>query len=429
MTYPNILNRFFGSEVDTANDQSDATPPRPRRQRSWTVGTVRGDQTGPSEGAKEYKTADVKELDDLRAKLSRTDSHLSQLQEQHSNLLQSYHTVANENRSLRTFTSQTVRDLESAHEEKNSLEQELQACKDDLFQMNPSSDVPDSAIAHGYDDLYEHISGWVEAEISRSERSLRRTQPGLLPDMFHHSGMPTVKKLLSSHPTSGGEYFVRYVVQMMLQNVVLSKEILLSGLDESHSMLLRLIAQSMAKAMPPRAPESIKTWRSDTLSALSVTMDLQKSRQKVTRNAGINILLEVAKFLMTIERSEASLQVLLDKVIQPAVELAVKIQISSATYDFRPKMDAVPLLDNCIFSQKHLSSMKLVDIATGKTLKADSPVQANEKGEIGTRVMMLAPALYRCDPGKDPLLLVKPTFVVQLYKPLGRRQAATGHSR
>ena len=157
--------------------------------------------------------------------------------------------------------------------------------------------------------------------------------------------------------------------------------------------------------------------------------DLQKTRQRVTRTSATSIFREVAKFLALTEKGEAGLQRLLDEVVQPAVELAVKIQMSSATYDFRPKMDAVPLLDNCIFSQKHLLSMKLVDIATGKTLKADSPVQANEKGEIGTRVMMLAPALYRCDPGKDPLLLVKPTFVVQLYKPLGRRQAATGHSR
>ncbi|KAL9007662.1 MAG: hypothetical protein Q9173_007119 [Seirophora scorigena] len=429
MTSSSIWKRVFGSETDTSYNQSDATPPRPRRQQSWMIGTIQGHQIGPSEEAKVLQTVEAKELEELRAKEKQTASHLSQLQQQHSSLVQSYHEMVNENHNLRTFTTQAIQDLESARGERNSLEQALQACKDDLFRMNPSSNIPDSEIAQGYDNLYEHISGWMEAEISRSERSLRKTQPDLLPDLFHHGGMPQAKKLLSSHPNSGGEYFIRCIVEMMLQKFVLSKDILLVGLDERSSMLLRDIEQNMAKATPPRDPESIKTWRSDTLSALSVTKDVQKNRRRVTRKAAIDILVEVAKFLVTIEKSEASARTLLDKVVQPAVQLADKIQISSATYDFRPKMDELQLLDDCIFSQEHLSSYKLVDVATGKTLRADSPVQANEKGQIGTPVMMLAPALYRCDPGKDPLLLVKAVFVVQLYKPLGRRQAAAGHSK
>lgn len=266
MTSPSIWKRVFGSETDNSNIQSDAIPPRPHRQQSWITGTIQGHQTGPSEEAKVLKTVEAKELEELRAKEKQTASHLSQLQQQHSNLLQSHHEVVNENHNLRTFTTQAIRDLESARGERNSLEQALQACKDDLFRMNPSSNIPDSEITQGYDNLYEHISGWMEAEISRSERSLRKTQPGLLPDLFHHGGMPQAKKLLLLYPNSGGEYFIRCIVEMMLQKFVLSKDILLVGLDERTSTLLRGIEQSMANAKPPRGTLAFSKHRSAFLT-------------------------------------------------------------------------------------------------------------------------------------------------------------------
>lgn len=138
---------------------------------------------------------------------------------------------------------------------------------------------------------------------------------------------------------------------------------------------------------------------------------------------------EVVKYLPIIKKDRERLQELFDKVIDPAVKLATTIRTSPTTYKFTPKIEKFFPFDNCIFTQQQLSDFKLVDIATGKTLKPDSPIQPNEQGQIGTEIMVLAPALYRCDPGSSALLLVKEVVLVQLFSPLGRRRAATGPSR
>lgn len=66
---------------------------------------------------------------------------------------------------------------------------------------------------------------------------------------------------------------------------------------------------------------------------------------------------------------------------------------------------------------------------TGKTLKVDSPVQQGERGELGRGILLLAPALYRHNPGQASIQLVKEIAVVKLHKPLGRRRAATSSHR
>ncbi|KAL8748102.1 MAG: hypothetical protein Q9184_007510 [Pyrenodesmia sp. 2 TL-2023] len=422
-----ILGRLFGSDaMDYSDDHSGASPSRRRQQTSGETDVVPRRWTDPHEENKEHKTFDAKELEELRSTYNITASQLAQVQREHKDLIQSYHGVISENHSLKNFASHAVRDLESLREWNNSLEQELQACKDDLFKLQPRNTVPDSDVGQAYDELHEHISSWMEGEISRIERVCWKSNNSALPKFFHHGGKALFKKLLVSYPASGGEYLVRYRIGMILQKTILDKGILLLGLDDATCTLLKRIERKMSEAKPSRDPESIHSWRSDTLSALSTTTDLQKSRQKAARNAGVNILEDVSQFFVIIDRTEASLRTLLDKVVEPAMKLANKIQISPATYEFLPKVEEIPPLDGFVLSVDHLSKWKLIDVTTGKTLKVDSPVEANDQGQIGTRVMVLAPALYRRDPGKDPLLLVKPIILVQLYKPMGRRRAATG---
>ena len=128
-------------------------------------------------------------------------------------------------------------------------------------------------------------------------------------------------------------------------------------------------------------------------------------------------------------KEEECLQSFLEKVIQPAVKLANMTQTLPSKYKFFLRLAERDCLKRPILKLRHLSEGKLIDISTGKLLDVDSLVQANEAGEIGEEVMVLVPALYRCEPGQDPLRLVKVTVLVELYSPLGRRPAVIRPSK
>ena len=58
------------------------------------------------------------------------------------------------------------------------LEKELQACKDDLFRLQPVSQVPDSTIVQRLEYLNVQICDWIASEASRSMDEWQREHPG-----------------------------------------------------------------------------------------------------------------------------------------------------------------------------------------------------------------------------------------------------------
>ena len=70
----------------------------------------------------------------------------------------------------------------------------------------------------------------------------------------------------------------------------------------------------------------------------------------------------------------------------------------------------------------------MIDAATGKTLKPDSPVTPDAHGDIGDRIMVLAPGLWRHD--RDKVVpLSQEIILVELYNPVGRRRGGTVEPR
>ena len=57
-------------------------------------------------------------------------------------------------------------------------------------------------------------------------------------------------------------------------------------------------------------------------------------------------------------------------------------------------------------------------------MKPDSPVTPDCNGDIGTRILVLAPGLVRLDADKA-VPLSQEAILVKLHQPWGRRRAAT----
>ncbi len=174
-------------------------------------------------------------------------------------------------------------------------------------------------------------------------------------------------------------------------------------------------------------PAAVQSWRADTLTALAATEDLQKNRLEVYVQITHNIYNTVATYFPVIKKDKESLQGFYDRVIKPAVRLANKLQTSATRYQFSPRMGTNSPFSKLNLTHHQLSASKVIDVETGKTLKADSPIEQDMRGEIGRNILLLAPALYRCNPGQAPIQLVKETVLVKLHKPLGRRRASIFH--
>ena len=136
----------------------------------------------------------------------------------------------------------------------------------------------------------------------------------------------------------------------------------------------------------------------------------------------------IGEFFPIIKGDHTSLYTFYEKVIGPAIDLAVTMQTSPTPYTLTPPMWTTTIGTQYLLSRDDLAYHKAIDARTGKTLKIDSPVVANREGRIGEQIAQLAPALWRCVPGENPVRLTQPIILVELYFPVRRRRANTTQS-
>ncbi|KAL8715915.1 MAG: hypothetical protein Q9220_000582 [cf. Caloplaca sp. 1 TL-2023] len=393
-------------------------------------------------------SAATKEKDDLHSRVSydphlRTESELFHLRCEHEDLGQRYHEALNKIQNWETWALEREKELTSLRQQNALLGQELQACKDDLFKINPISRTPDSDISHAYENLGEQISSWMDNEISYFETDFRRTHSKSLPDLFHDGGVPEVKRFLTIYSQQLGEYLIRHVMQLQLHKTIFAKGNLLPGLGKNETAFLKEVKDTMSRIKPPRGilnsihdfkdaylqdtdPEMINNWRSETLIAVSETEWFARNCQHAYFDITETIFDEVSNFFPILKKTSQSVERLLKSVVYPAIKLAHMMKLSPTSYELVPKISAKDSFRSLWITPDHLKNSKAIDLATGKTLKIDSSVEVNEQGRVGFRLMVLAPALYRKNPDNSKLLLVKEMMLVKLLKPLGKRREVTG---
>lgn len=153
------------------------------------------------------------------------------------------------NEKLTDLVGPMGRELETLRKDKAVLQGQVEACKDDLFRLRPSTQVPDSTITQMWNDLKEEVSVWIDGEIMRIETQSthRNRSPPLL---FCDGGEGRVKKYLKDYPDTGGEYLIRATIHGLLQENLFDCDTLLFGLASKTDMALKTVQTSMEAYRP-----------------------------------------------------------------------------------------------------------------------------------------------------------------------------------
>ena len=123
-----------------------------------------------------------------------------------------------------------------------------------------------------------------------------------------------------------------------------------------------------------------------------------------------------------VSESFGSWQELHEQIVSPAIQLSTKLRLSTSDYVLTSRRcvkDSGPGSSVFVYEVKDSS---MIEITTQKIIRPDSNLKIAEDGRIGQEMLMLTPALLRDQKdGKSRVLVCKPTVLVKLDEPMGKR--------
>lgn len=125
--------------------------------------------------------------------------------------------------------------------------------------------------------------------------------------------------------------------------------------------------------------------------------------------------------LPAIDRKKDGWKELYDHIVCPAIQVSTSMQLSSANYWITSRMPKPPDQSTAVFVNE-IQKCEMVDITSHKIIRPDSVLKIAEDGRIGEQMLVVQPALLRGqkDSGSS-IILCKPTVLVRLDEPMGRK--------
>lgn len=190
------------------------------------------------------------ELQAKDKKLRELQKELQELQEAHYALLRLYNGQAVELTSVAERKADGERSLLALRTSAEAFKRELQACKDDLFRLQPIVQMSDAEVVGLYETVSQQISHWIDEEFLQLERC-NTQETGSTTQLISDGGSLEVANFLRKYPAAA-EYLVSSMIHMYLQDMVLGKHVYFLGLDGDTSNFLQEIEHSMAGLSPSR---------------------------------------------------------------------------------------------------------------------------------------------------------------------------------
>ena len=108
--------------------------------------------------------------------------------------------------------------------------------------------------------------------------------------------------------------------------------------------------------------------------------------------------------------------------VLPAIQLSVKLRLSTTDYRLASRRFAKESGQGANVFVHEIKDSSTIDIATQKIIRPDSNLKVADDGRIGQEMLVLTPALLRDQKGGiSRILICKPTILVKLDEPMGKR--------
>ena len=127
-------------------------------------------------------------------------------------------------------------------------QQDLTACQDDLFKLQPRAQISDADVAEEFNEVCHRIASWVDDEITLYENSHPKISSL---DLFSGGEDAKAARLLQKYPEAG-DLWVKYEIHRCLQQFVFEKDVYLLGLPLEMKHALQEAEQCMASSQPPK---------------------------------------------------------------------------------------------------------------------------------------------------------------------------------
>lgn len=125
------------------------------------------------------------------------------------------------------------------------------------------------------------------------------------------------------------------------------------------------------------------------------------------------ILMRSGVFFPGLYRDQTRIECFRQTVIEPALDLAVAVRTSTAMYEFNGSMVQHSRFDRTPLRRCALVSYTMIDIETRETIRAGRML-AKSNNITAEQVLLLAPSLQRCDPGKPVKCLTPDAICVKV---------------
>ena len=171
-----------------------------------------------------------------------------ELRQAYDTLVQSYRAQEGELEGFNQVLAQNEHDLQIVRTQLANAREELSSCKDDLFRMQPITQVPDTDILRDFEQVCENIVGWIDEELLFFEKANPESQEGQL---FSNAGSDYLAYLLRSFPDIG-EDLVGYEVHRLLQKSILNSDNYFFAMNNESAEFFKSLEYNMLNSNPPK---------------------------------------------------------------------------------------------------------------------------------------------------------------------------------